>query len=123
MYLIYDDAEFVQELESSFRLNTYGSIIQEDNTWIIRDGDYQVTVLPVNYKPAYARMGEYGVDAELQPVQMLRLYLAAAKEQHIITLLEVSRVGQNRAKVLSEQEIEYNGKRISLWEDREQENI
>ena len=55
-----------------------------------------------------------GVDEHVEPVNALKLYLAKAKEQHIVTLLEISKAGEQKAKVLSEKEIDYNGKIISV---------
>ena len=109
IYLIYDDAVMVNAIKSSFRLHTYGEITQEGNCWKIVHNGYQVTVTPVNYTPASAKFGEDGIDGELNPVNSLKLYLDEAKEQHLVTLLEVSKAGQQKAKVLSESEIDYNG--------------
>lgn len=111
LYLIYDDAVMVDEIASSFRLNTMGEIAKVgDKAWAITQDGYQVTVTPVNYEVVDEFMGEDSVDEKLRPVNMLRLYLAKAKEQHIVTLLEVSKVGEQKAKVLSDKEIEYDGK-------------
>jgi hypothetical protein len=111
LYLIYDDAVMVNEIASSFRLNTMGEIAKiGDKSWAITQDGYQVTVTPVNYEVVDEFMGEDSVDEKLRPVNMLRLYLAKAKEQHIVTLLEVSKVGEQKAKVLSDKEIEYDGK-------------
>ena len=111
LYLVYDDAVMVEELASSFRLNTRGEITQiGDKAWAITQDGYQITILPVNYDVEKTFIGVDGVDEHLDPVNQLRLYLAKAKEQHIITLLEVSKAGQQKAKVLSEHEIDYSGK-------------
>lgn len=111
LYLVYDDTVMVEALASSFRLNTHGEIAKiGDNAWAITQDGYQITVLPVNYKVEDTFIGVDGVDENIEPVNQLRLYLAKAKEQHIVTLLEVSKVGENKAKVLSEKAIDYNGK-------------
>ena len=81
-----------------------------DNAWAITDGGYQITVTPINYNVTDFFADEDCVDEHIHPVNMLRLYLAKAKEQHIVTLLEVSKIGEQKAKVLSDKEIEYNGK-------------
>ena len=109
-YTIHDSLEIGSEYEVCFILNTYGEITQEGNCWKIVHKGYQVTVTPVNYTPASAKFGEDGIDGELNPVNSLKLYLDEAKEQHLVTLLEVSKAGQQKAKVLSEHEIDYNGK-------------
>ena len=115
IYVIYDDAVMEQEWATSFRLSTRGTISKLDETsWAIVDGDYQVTVTPVNYDVVDVFAGEDGVDEHVEPVNALKLYLAKAKEQHIVTLLEVSKAGEQKAKVLSEKEIDYNGKIISV---------
>lgn len=110
LYLIYDDARYVDELSSSFRLQTRGEIAKTDAGWTITQNDYQITVMPVNYIPEKATFGEECVDEHVQPVNSLKLYLCKAKEHHAITLLEVSKVGENCAKVLSEKEISYQDK-------------
>ena len=111
LYLIYDDAVMVEEIASSFRLNTRGEIAQiSDTSWAILQDGYQVTVTPVNYTVTRAEFGEDSIDEKLRPVNLLKLFLAKAKEQHIVTLLEVSKIGAQKAKVLSENAIDYNGK-------------
>ena len=91
VYYIYDDAEFMEELSSSFNLHTYGEIAQQENCWIITDGEYQLVVMPQNYTPEKAIFGENSIDCELRTVNSLKLYLSKEKEQHIITKLEVHR--------------------------------
>lgn len=111
LYVIYDDAVMVNEVISSFRLSTRGQISKiSDNAWAITDGGYQITVTPINYSVVDFFAGDDGVDEHVEPVNALKLYLAKAKEQHIVTLLEVSKIGENKAKVPSEKEIDYNGK-------------
>ena len=111
LYLIYDDAVMVEEIASSFRLNTRGEIAQiSDTSWTIIQDGYQVTVTPVNYTVTRVEFGEDSIDEKLRPVNLLKLFLAKAKEQHIVTLLEVSKIGAQKAKVLSENAIDYNGK-------------
>lgn len=95
-YFIYDDAEFLEETGSSFRLHTYGKITQQENSWSIEEGGYEITVTPINYTPAYAEYGEEGVDGEMKPVNSLRLYLPKAMEQHIITSLKVGLATQKK---------------------------
>jgi len=90
VYYIYDDAEFEKEMRSSFNLHTYGKIERQMNSWVISEGKYQLTVTPVNYIPEQDEFGENGIDCELKPVNSLKLYLPKAKEQHIVTKLEVS---------------------------------
>jgi len=90
-YVIRDDAVFLEELASSFRLHTHGEITEEDGHWIISDGGYRVIVTPLNYTPERVVFGEDGVDSDLHPVNSLKIYLPKATEQHIETLLEVSR--------------------------------
>ena len=111
IFFVYDDMVLYDELEASFRLNTRGAISQiGDTSWAIVKDDYQITVTPINYTVDRSVYGESGVDEHLDPVNMLKLYLAKAKEHHAVTLLEVSKVGQQKAKVLSATEIDYNGK-------------
>ncbi len=110
LYLIYDDARYVKELASSFRLQTRGEIAQTDAGWTITQDGYQITVIPVNYTPEKAVFGEECVDEHVHPVNSLKLYLSKAEEHHAITLLEVSKAGENCAKVLSEKEISYRDK-------------
>ena len=111
LYLIYDDVTMVNELAASFRLNTRGEVRQlDENRWAITQNGYQITVTPVNYTVTHSFCGEDGVDEHIDPVNMLRLYLPKAKEHPIVTLLEVSKIGAQKAKVLSENAIDYNGK-------------
>jgi len=113
LYLIYDDAEFLESCRSSFRLHTRGDIRAKEGCWVITDRGYQITVTPINYTPQYAEYGADGVDENLEPVNSLKLFMAEAAEQHIVTLLEVSLAGAQKAGVETDGTIVYDGKEIT----------
>lgn len=117
LYVIYDDVQLSQPLAASFRLHTYGTIFggdEADSPYRIVDGAYQLTVTPLNYVPQRAKMGEDGVDAAIHPVHSLKLYLPEADQHRIATLIEVSPVGQEKARFLSPSSIQYEDSILTL---------
>ena len=56
----------------------------------------------------------YGVDASIRPVNSLKLFLPEAGEHRIATLIEVSPVGQAKARVLSPSSIQYEDSILTL---------
>ncbi len=114
LYVIYDEALPCQPLAASFRLHTYGAVSASGSSYRIVDDEYQITVTPLNYEPQQIEMGEDGVDASIRPVNSLKLFLPKADEHRIATLIEVSPVGQEKARVLSPSSIQYEDSILTL---------
>ena len=112
--MIYDEALPCQPLAASFRLHTYGTVSAAGSSYRIVDDAYQITVTPLNYEPQRIEIGEDGVDASIRPVNSLKLFLPEADDHRIATLIEVSPVGQEKARVLSPSSIQYEDSILTL---------
>ena len=90
-YVIEDDAELVAGDSVCFILNTYGTITQKGDVFIIADSGKQVTVTTENWKPTRVEMGVHGEDGHGDPVNRLCLFCSGSRAYKLITKLTLSK--------------------------------
>ena len=114
LYAVEDEVLFERPTASSFRLNTYGRIEKKANYWTIREGDIQLAVYPVKDVPCKDVYGEEGWDAELRTVSQLRLYIEKREAVSLLTLLEISRPGEEKLVIKPGGKLFYNDAPLNI---------
>lgn len=88
-FIITDDIVCDKETLLSFKLNTYGKILQNGINYIIDCGDVKLRVEPVNWTPENVFANKNGVDGDGRIVNQLALYTGYVKECLLKTRLEL----------------------------------
>lgn len=114
VYIINDDVVYSEETASCFILNTYGKISKSENHAVIVQDDIQITVYTPNWTPKLIEYGEQGFDGELKAVNQLRMYTDKQLSHNLITVIEVSKVGEHKLRLKGEYEQEYGNKKAKI---------
>lgn len=91
-FTVYDDVVYANgKKQSMFLLNTHGNISRCDEGYEIAHNDIKITVIPKNWIPEKAVIGEFGIDDDLKPVNRLALYTDKCEKYNIITEIKITR--------------------------------
>jgi len=86
-YVIEDQVELDSEKTVCFILNTYGTITETKEGWLIEDSGVKLFVSPQNWKPDKAEYGAHGMDGKGRAVSRLCLYREGSREYLLTTEL------------------------------------
>ena len=98
LYVIDDDVRLDGEWAVSFRLNSRGRIRSRHGTWEVRGKRAVLLVTPLNWSPYDTTAREEGVDADLRPVQLLRLATEPAPSHRLLTMIQLVPAGQRATR-------------------------
>jgi len=90
-YIIKDNIKLRDADMAVFILNTYGEITQEQDKYIITDGDIRLVVSTQNWTPCKTEFGRYGTDGNGRNVSRLCLMTNSKNEENLITSVELLR--------------------------------
>ena len=92
LYVIEDDVKLNKADSACFILNTYGTITQEGDDYIIVESDIKLTITTKNWKPSKVEMGECGIDGKERPVNRLCLHAIGAEEYRLVTEIKLCKI-------------------------------
>lgn len=84
-YLVEDRVELHSADMVCFILNTYGTIVEEGDCYLIEDSGVKLCVHPKNWKPHKVEYGTHGMDGSGRAVNRLCLYIGGSQKYLLTT--------------------------------------